>query len=258
MTPTLCLDRLDRSGQLWAKDESQQPTGSIKDRVAAAWLEDRPPGEGIIAASSGNLGIALAVACQEVRPCEIVVPAGTGHHFRRRIEAAGATCTPVGRTATHVTEDDLRAAARVARRHSPGRFWIDTWDDAVAIEAHRLTTGPELLDAVPDLAAFVAAVGSGGSFLGVRGYLGPSRRCVAALADGPIHGVVGRLPEAVTAEVERVSDREATAMVRRLRAEEGLDVGPSSGANVVAALRLIAAGVGPVVTLLPDAGDRYR
>ena len=140
--------------------------------------------------------------------------------------------------------------------------------------AHERTTGPEILEALAGLPLdlFVAGLGTSGTFVGTSRFLrraSPGTRLVSVEPDGPFHGLEG-LKHMATALVpaiydpaladERVGVRteEAFAMTRRLAREEGLFVGPSSGAAVVAALRAASlTGAATVVVLLPDGGERY-
>lgn len=265
--------------------EYLNPSGSIKDRIAAYMVQkaeergDLRPGDRIVEATSGNTGIAFAlVGAVKGYPVTIVMPENMSEERKMLIRALGAdiVCTPgcgsdVGRSLDKVREI----------KESNPRTWVpDQFGSQDNIGAHEATTGPELVAGVGrDIGAFVAGVGTGGTLMGVGRYLRhegidalivavePSES--ATMAGGPpgphrIEGIGdGFIPPLVRREeidrVEAVSSDEAMDMTSRLMREEGIMGGPSTGANVVAALR-VAKALGPgkkVVTLAPDSCTRY-
>ncbi|HEX2880946.1 MAG TPA: pyridoxal-phosphate dependent enzyme, partial [Polyangiaceae bacterium] len=163
---------------------------------------------------------------------------------------------------------------------TPGSFMPSQFDNPNNPLAHELGTGPELIEQLGGgIAAFVTGVGTGGTFTGVgrvlRRHLGnkvqliavePAASAVLSGEAAGLHGIqglgAGFIPKIMDRSlmdgVVKVSDIAAERMCRRLAAEEGLLVGPSSGANVHAALQVAAQlGKGKVVTVLCDSGERY-
>jgi len=160
---------------------------------------------------------------------------------------------------------------------TPRSFMPRQFENAANPDVHARTTAREILDAVPDLAAFVAGVGTGGTLTGVGRVLAaerpdvlviavePSRSAVLSGGEPGMHGIqglgAGFVPQvferSLVDEVIAVSDIAADKMVRRLAREEGLLVGPSSGANVHIACEIASRVKGPVVTILCDSGERY-
>ncbi|HEU4381989.1 MAG TPA: cysteine synthase A [Anaeromyxobacteraceae bacterium] len=271
---------------VYAKLESLNPGGSVKDRIAAAMVEAAErdgrlaPGCRIVEPTSGNTGIALALVCAvKGYPLTLVMPDSTALEHRQALEAYGAAIvlTPA--------EEAMPAAVERAREIGArgGALLLDQFVNPANPAAHRETTGPELLDALRALGrapdALVAGVGTGGTLAGVAEVLRREWPDVALVAVEPEASPVlsgGRpgptriqglgagfvppvLPRGAWDRVERVTDQAAWAMRARLAREEGLLVGLSSGAAAVAALR-IAREVGPaglVVTVLADSGERY-
>lgn len=296
-TPLVELRRIHSGpGRLLAKAEHLQPGGSVKDRAALRVVRDAlasgrlVPGQPVVEMTSGNMGSGLAVVCGVLgHPFAAVMPAGNSPERARMLEALGAEVVLVpqvdGRPG-EVTGTDVQAATEVAidlaRRR--GAFYVDQFNNPSCLAAHEEGTGPEIWrDLDGRLDAFVAIVGTGGTFLGTSRYL-KSRRsgilCAAVepagaeiLAGRPLVKPKHRLQGTGYAVVPphwdpaladlclAVSDEEAVEWKRRLAAREGLHVGFSSGANVCAAARLLAGGRLPpeatVVTILCDTGLKY-
>lgn len=287
-TPVVRLQRVPPPGcaAVFAKLESFNPAGSVKDRIAVAMIaaaerDGRLAADGaIVEPTSGNTGVGLALTCA-VRgyALTLVMPDSTSLEHRQTLEAYGAevVLTPA--------EDGIPATMDRARSIAAERraVLLDQFANPANPAAHRSGTGPELVAALADVGrrvdAFVAGVGTGGTLTGVApalrdawpgvrlvavepeacavlssGRLGPTR--IQGLGAGFIPPVLDR---ASYDRVETVSDEEAWEMKLRLGREEGLLVGISSGAAVVASLR-VARELGPkatVATLLPDTGERY-
>jgi len=283
-TPLLRLRRVAEPlphVELWAKAEHLNPGGSVKDRPARAMLLDGlrrgrlRPGKTILEATSGNTGIALAMLGAalgyEVLLC---LPANASAERLRILRSYGArlelTDPLRGTDGAILRARDLAAA-------EPGRFFYpDQYSNDANWRSHEQTTGPEIFAQTGGrVTHFVAGLGTSGSFVGTTRHLKARHlgvRCVALEPDGPLHGLEG-MKHMASALVPRIwnpavadarlaiSTEEAYAMTRRLAREEGLFVGPSSGANVAGALEVAAslpAGRRAViVTLLPDGGGRY-
>ncbi|MBK7860838.1 MAG: cysteine synthase family protein [Archangiaceae bacterium] len=284
-TPMVHLPRLHPL--LYAKCEHLNPGGSVKDRLAKALVlaaESRgalKPGATLVEATAGNTGVGLAlVAAARGYSLVCVMPEKMSVDKRTQLALLGARViiTP---NAKPSSPDNFR---RTAERLASEQGWYNTsqFDDPANVAVHSETTAVEILQQRPDVAAFVAGAGTGGTLSGVGRVLKP-RGVRIVLADpkgssyaswvqtgtpGPdaaylVEGIGGSEPPAnlhreVIDAAETVSDEESFAMARRLIREEGLLVGGSAGTNVVAALRVARSARGPVVTVLPDGWDRYR
>jgi cysteine synthase A len=296
-TPLLRLARIagDR-GTLLAKAEFLQPGASVKDRAArgaieAARLDGRlAPGQAVVEMTSGNMGAGLAVVCAALgHPFVAFMSAGNSIERVRMLEALGATVTRVPQVdgaPGRVTGADIDAAATAARAfaHERRAFYVDQFHNPDTVRAHEQGTGPELwAQCGGRLDAFVAIVGSGGTFIGTSRFLKRQPdppRCWAVepagaqvlagrtvtnaqhLLQGAGYAFVPPQWDASLADgTLAVTDDEAVAMRRRLGAEEGLYVGYSAAANVAAALQLFDRGLlsrGAVVaTVLCDSGLKY-
>jgi cysteine synthase len=208
--------------------------------------------------------------------CVIVMPEGYGHVKAKLMEAMGAT---VVRTRASELMSGAIARARRITEETPGAYMPDQFSNPVNPLAHYETTGPEIWNELGDsMDAFVAGVGTTGTFMGTARFLrerAPGVLRVAAEPQGSILGGGERGPHAVEGiglsffpailergaidEVLTVTDAEAFATCRRLARKEGLLAGGSSGVAAAAALR-IARRLGPgktVVTIFPDGAERY-
>lgn len=285
-TPLVRLGRISPQGgaTIWAKVEYMNPAGSVKDRPALAMIEAAEksgalkPGSVIVEATSGNTGISLAmIAAVRGYRCVLVMPEDMSLERRYILRAYGAEIV-----LTPATEGMAGAVSRARRvlSDTPSSFMPSQFTNAANPESHEHGTALEILEQVGgDLAAFVAGVGTGGTITGVsrtlRKKLGkqvkifavePSSSAVLSGKPPGMHGIqglgAGFVPEilerSAVDEIIEVSDVAAERMARRLAREEGLLVGPSSGANVHAALEAANAfGGGNVVTILCDSGERY-
>ncbi len=281
-TPLVELQRVPPAGaKVIAKLEAKNPSGSVKDRPALAMVEAAEAegrlGEGsvLVEATSGNTGIALAmIAAVRGYRCVLVMPEDMSVERRRILRAYGAeiVITSADEGMAGAVAEAERIVARTERAVMPRQF-----ENPANPAVHERTTAREILDAVPDLAAFVAGVGTGGTVTGVGRVLRAERPGVRIVAVEPAKSAVlsgnepglhaiqglgaGFVPEvldrSVIDEVVTVTDVAADKMARRLAREEGLLVGPSSGANVHVACEVAAKLSGPVVTILCDSGERY-
>ena len=276
------------SARVLAKLEFANPTGSMKDRMAKAAIEGAEAGGGlepggtVVEYTAGTTGISLALVCAvKGYALEIVFSDAFSDEKRRMMEAFGAHITDVVSDDKRITAALIKAmiakAAELSRR--PGHWYCDQLNNRDASAGYR-PLGEEIWAQTGGrVDAFVHAVGTAHAIHGVTDALWahrPGIRIVAVepaesavLSGGPtgshqIEGIgIGFLPplwqpERVN-EIQTVRSAEAKAMARRLASEEGLFAGTSSGANVVAAIR-IAERLGPgatVVTIVCDSGLRY-
>ncbi len=285
-TPLIRLRRVvpAQAAAIWAKAEFCNPGGSVKDRICLNMLTEAErdgrlkPGGQIIEPSSGNTGIGLAlIAAVRGYRVTLMMPESMSRERISLLESYGATVilTPAHLGMLGAIEE---AKARVAKE--PGSFMPDQFSNPANPAMHRKTTAPEILEALDGrIDAFVAGVGTGGTITGVGEVLKSHRPQTSIVAVEPasspvlsggragphkIQGIgAGFIPKvlnrAVIDWIEKVDDDDAYRMAKRLAEEEALLVGISSGANVVAAIR-VAQQLGAdktVVTVLPDRGDRY-
>lgn len=289
-TPMVELQRVvpPDSARVVVKLEWANPTGSMKDRMALAAISraelrgDLAPGGTVVEYTAGTTGISLAFVCAaKGYDIDIVYSDAFSDEKRRTMEAYGARITDVPSDGGRITADLVKAmvaaAGEISRR--PGHWYCDQLNNHDAIEGY-LPLGEELWrQCEGKIDAFVHAVSTAHSIHGVTKALWAHDDRIlivavepaesAVLSGGPsgahkIEGIgVGFVPplwqRELVHEIEAVSTDEAKAMARRLAREEGIFAGASSGANVVAALR-VAQRLGPgrtVATLIVDSGLRY-
>ena len=288
-TPLVALRRVipSSSATVLLKMESLNPGGSVKDRIAISMVDSAlasgalRPGQRILEATSGNTGVGLAlVGAARGIGVTLVMPDSMTQERRSLLKAYGArlVLTP----GAGGMKEAVRVAAELAAA-SPGRYWEPTqFDNAANVAAHARTAA-EILQAAPELDAFVAGVGTGGTVTGVgRALQARARaggRAVRVIAVEPeaspllTKGVAGPhkiqgigsnfvpsiLDRGAYDAVEDVSYEDAIAMQRRLAREEALLSGISTGAIVHAAAKAAAQlGAGKtVVAILCDTGERY-
>lgn len=288
-TPMLELCNIERKfdlkAKIVAKLEFFNPTGSVKDRAAAAMIDDAEArgalkkGGTIIEPTSGNTGIGLsAIAASRGYRAIIVMPSSMSVERVKIMKAYGAEMVLSDGTKgmRGAIEEAKRLAATIENSFIPLQF-----DNPANARAHYASTGPEIWrDTDGDVEAFVAGVGTGGTITGVGRYLkeqSPHVRVVAVeparspmLSKGVAgkHGIQGIgagfvpsvLDMSVVDEVIAVDDEDALAMQKELGSCEGVFVGISSGAAVSAAIRLAKRDEydgKTIVVLLPDAGEKY-
>ncbi len=285
-TPLVPLRRVVPEGAatVLAKCEHLSPTGSVKDRICLAMIEAAErdgkltKGATIVEPTSGNTGIGLALVCKR-KGYKLVLTMPRSMSLERRALLTALGAELVLTEPERVMDGALEAARRIVEER--GAFMPDQFDNAANPEVHARTTAVEIVEALGEtrIAGFVAAVGTGGTVSGVGRVLKArdasvrivavepsSSRVLVGGAPGPskIQGInAGFIPKtydaSVVDSVSHVDDRAAWEMKLRLGREEGLLVGISAGANVVAAIAL-AKTLGPghtVVTMLCDTGERY-
>ena len=276
-TPTVELPHLAPSPRirLYAKLEGANPTGSVKDRIARSMVLDArasgalQPGQTILEPSSGNTGISLAlVGALLGHPVRIVMPDNTTVERTQLLQLYRAEII------LSPGEEGANGAIRMAQQlvaADPTLFMPFQYGNPANPLAHEQTTGPEILEAVPEIDAFVAGLGTGGTLTGVGRLLKRERPGVRIIAAEPlpgeqVHGLrslaEGFVPPVLDASVldDRflVSNRDALLGVRRLLHEEGIFAGLSSGAVLHVALRVAAEmEEGRIVILLADGGWKY-
>ncbi|KAB0672247.1 cysteine synthase A [Oryzomonas sagensis] len=285
-TPLVKLSGLTEAGaaEIYAKVESFNPGGSIKDRIALAMIERAEqdgclkPGATIVEPTSGNTGIGLAMVCA-VKGYRLVLtmPESMSMERRRLLTAyrAELVLTPASQ--------GMKGAVQKAEELAAEKHWLlpQQFSNPANPEAHRRTTGPEIIAAMKGLSidGFVAGVGTGGTITGVGEVLRHHNPAVHIAAVEPagspvlsgglagphkIQGIgAGFIPDVLNTsiyqEVIAVPDAEAYSAARTLAAKQGLLSGISSGAALVGAVRVakkLGAGKN-VVVILPDTGERY-
>src|SRR5437773_8178100 len=261
------------------KAEHLNPGGSVKDRAALAMILDGErsgrlyPGKVILDATSGNTGIAYAmIGAARGYSVTICLPANAGAERKRMLQVLGAETIE---TDPMQGSDGAQVVAREMATRDPAKyFYPDQYNNDANWLAHYQGTGQEIWEQTEGrITHFVAGLGTCGTFTGVGRRLKESNPAVRAISmepDSPIHGLEGlkhlptsRMPgifdPRLADETVEVATEEAQAMTRRMAREEGLFVGVSSGANVLAALS-VARRLPPgsvVVTILCDGGERY-
>ena len=285
-TPLLRLNALgaDLPGTVWLKLENRNPGGSIKDRAAFHVIDktmewgDIEAGGTIVEATSGNLGIGIAlVAAVRGLHCVLTMPDSMSVERRNLLHALGAelVLTPAA--------EGMKGAIKVAEKLAEERngLLFGQFSNPLAVEAHYLTTGPEILaDSVGHMDVLVAGVGSGSSITGTGRFLKeniPGFKVMAVEpAESPVlsggqagqHGIQGIganfvpsiLDRSLLDEIIQVPTAEAMATARRLMRLQGVCAGISTGANVLAALSVAARPEMQgknIVTFACDTGERY-
>ncbi len=286
-TPMVKLNHLARPdmARIFAKLESYNPGGSVKDRICLSMIEDAErkgiirKGGTIIEPTSGNTGIGLSmVAAVKGYKCILTMPETMSLERIYILKAYGAevVLTP----GAEGMKGAIKRAEQLLKK-TPNSFMPQQFKNAANPEVHRKTTASEILKVVnaEDINAFVAGVGTGGTITGVGEILkanNPRIKVVAVepknspvLSGGPagphkIQGIgAGFVPEVlnrgVIDEIIQVSDDDAFETSRRATKEEGLFVGISAGAAIWASLKVAKElGAGKlVITILPDTGERY-
>lgn len=276
------------AAEVRVKLEYENPTGSMKDRMALAMVEAAEadgrlgPGGAVVEYTGGSTGVSLAFVCAAKRvPLEIVTSEAFSREKRDHMAALGARLTlvhsPTGGTTRELTLEMIETARRLAE--TPGSVWTDQLNNTAPLAMYERMGDEIWRQAGGRVDAFVQCVGTGGSLRGIGAALRRHNAAVrvvavepaesAVLSGGPggshkIEGTgVGFVPPLWTAdaadEIAPVTTADAMAMARRLAREEGIFAGTSTGANVAVALAL-AARLGPghtVVTLAVDSGMKY-
>ena len=276
-TPLVRLQRLpgNTSNTLLVKLEGNNPAGSVKDRPALSMITraelrgDIQPGDTLIEATSGNTGIALAMAAAiKGYKMILIMPDNMSAERKAAMTAYGAELVLVSR------EEGMEGARDLAeslQRGGRGKV-LDQFANGDNPEAHYVGTGPEIWrQTAGQITHFVSSMGTTGTIMGVSRYLKEQSAQVQIVGLQPMEGAAipgirrwpqEYLPKIYQAErVDRIIDmaqREAEDVMRRLAREEGIFCGVSSGGSVAAMLRLSAEVENAVmVAIICDRGDRY-
>ena len=294
-TPLIFLDKIRAtlSGKIYAKAEHLQPGGSVKDRAAYQIILDAfengslKKGQTVVEMTSGNMGAGLALVCRQFgNPFVAVMSEGNSPERRKILSAFGAELIltkQVDGSPGMVTGADIALAVEAANdiTHNRNAFFADQFNNPSCIKAHFNHTGPEILQDLTETDVFIASVGSGGTFIGTSKYLksvNSNIKCVvvepekaAILKTGKVDDsrhiiqgtAYGLIPphwdEALADDFITVSDEEVRDMKKRLSPDQGLYVGYSAAANVIAAQKYLqnCEKALNIVTILCDSGYKY-
>ncbi len=276
-TPLVGLPTMSPDGyEIYLKLEGANPTGSIKDRVALSMITDAEDrgllGEGvrILEPTSGNTGIALAAICrQRGYHLTCVMPSNTSEERRQLLTLYGAEI--IDSPADQGSNGSVRMAQELAAA-DPDVFMPFQYGNPANPRAHEDGTAAEIIADLPDLAAFVAGLGTGGTVTGAGRRLKAHNPDVKVYAAEPQYGDLvyglrnldeGYVPEVLDADVLdsriKVDSRKALAATRQLASREGIFAGVSTGASLAVAIRVcgrLPTG-SKIVAISPDGGWKY-
>jgi cysteine synthase len=280
-TPLVGLPRLSPSEtvRLWAKLEDRNPTGSIKDRAVLNMIRTAEldgtlrPGATILEPTSGNTGISLAMAAKVGGYRLIcVLPENTSIERKQILAMWGAEI--VSSPAAGGSNEAVRVAKQLAAEH-PDWVLLYQYGNPANTEAHYLSTGPEIMEDLPEVTHVVAGLGTTGTLMGLGRFFGDKKPEVKIIAAEPRYGELvyglrnldeGFVPElydpALVSARFSVGSRDAVRRVRELLEREGIFAGLSTGAVMHAALaqavRAVAAGEpADIVVIIADGGWKY-
>ena len=281
-TPLLPLRRLTLGlpprVKVFAKAEWFNPGGSVKDRPALNIIRtaladgDLGKGKRLLDSTSGNMGISYATLGASLGiPVTLTIPASASPERLSILRALGAELIL---TDPSEGSDGAILVARELAKEKPGLYWYaNQYNNPANWQAHYNSTGPEIESQTDaEITHFVAGLGTSGTLMGTGKYLRErisSVQIIGFQPDAAFHGLEGlkHMPSAIKPgiydpsfadETLEVRTEDAREMVSRLAKDEGMFVGISSGAAVVAALRVASElDEGVIVTVFPDAGYKY-
>ena len=268
--------------KIWAKAEFMNPSGSIKDRMAVNIINNAEKnnllkkGDTIVEATSGNAGISLAwLASERGYKIKIIMPSNMSNERKQILKFYGAELI-------EVDAGDFDGAIRLRDKLSIENNWFNTrqFDNELNIEAHYLNTSTEIINQLngEKLEAFISGTGTGGTIMGCQKRFSENLKNVKIIAVEPsespvmsggspgLHGIQGigdgskfLVDLKLIDKVYTVSTSDSINRAKRLSSENGLFVGISSGANIIAAEKFVEEynPEGIVVTILCDRGERY-
>ncbi len=293
-TPLVNLNKLssETSSNIYAKLEFYNPGGSVKDRVAQYIIKDAEckgllkPGDTIVEATSGNMGVAFALlSAVKKYKCIFTLPLSITKEKIQALKLFGAevVLTPKG-----LPPQDERSCYKVAHKiaREKGAFYVNQYFNQLNPEAHYKSTGPEIWrDTHGKVDTFICGIGTGGTITGVGKYLKEKNPNVKVIGVEPVGSVFkayiekGVLTEAAEFDIEgigknfipgvlnfdyiddviQVTDEQAFKMVHILVRCEGILAGGSSGAAIAAAIKYASASKSSenIVVMLPDTGLKY-
>jgi cysteine synthase B len=281
-TPLLCLnsivENIGKDIKIYAKLESYNPGGSVKDRAALQMIKDAEESGAltkdkiIIDSTSGNTGIAYAmIAAVKGYKAKIVIPQNASIERKKIIKGFGAE---IVYSSPFEGSDGAIKLAKEIYNQEPDRYYMpDQYNNPSNWKAHYLTTGPEIIEQTKGkITHFVAGLGTTGTIMGTGKALkefNPEIRIIAIEPDDAMHGIEG-LKHMESSLVPGIYDKnfpdetiyvntdEAYDMVKRITTVAGLPVGHSSGAAMVGAMQVAKKlDKGVIVVIFPDGGDRY-
>ena len=264
--------------ELYAKAEWSNPGGSVKDRAALSIILDAERtgkltrDKILLDSTSGNTGIAYAMICAaRGYRLKLCIPANVSLERKRILKAYGADVLYTD--PLQGSDGAIRKARELHQENPDLYFYADQYNNPANWRAHYETTGREIFEQTGGrITHFIAGLGTSGTFTGVTRRLRefkPGVKCISVQPDSSFHGLEGlkHMPSAIVPGIYdstladenlEIGTEETHVMARRIAREEGLLVGISSAAAVVAALR-VAKQVrrGVIVVVFPDGGDRY-
>ena len=280
-TPLVRLARMSPAAgaAIWVKLEGQNPTGSVKDRIALAMLDAAAadgslrPGQAILEPTSGNTGLSIAmIGSLRGHPVRCVMPESVSVERRDLLRFFGAEVI------LSPGEQGSNGAVRMAQKlyaEDPSVFMPMQYENAANPGAHYRTTGPEILRDCPEITHFVAGLGTGGTLTGVGRFLKEQRPAVRVVAAAPHPGDLvqglrsldeGYIPPVLDESVLDgrivIDSRTSFAVTKQLLEQEGIFAGISAGAAIRAAQRITDRAheqgrEAHVVVLLADGGWKY-
>lgn len=277
-TPMIKLGKIleNKNVNLFAKLEGQNPGGSIKDRAALYMIEQAEKrgelkrGKIIIEATSGNMGIALAmIGAQKSYEVHIVMSEGMSNERKTMLKALGAKLIL---TDKKLGTEGAIVKARELIKSSPFLYWFSNqFNNQDNVRAHYYGIAPEILREIPEIDYLIAGVGTSGTIIGIANRFkkdSPKTRIIGVFppAGYKIQGLQnpqqdfrgGIFKDSLIDECFHVSEKDAFMMTRKVAAQEGLFVGMSSGAALFAASQTgRSLKRGNIVVIIPDRGEKY-